>query len=342
MNALAAILVEQKRPLEIAEVEIPVLQHGQVLVDVKASRICGSQIGEIDGVKGPDRFLPHLLGHEGGGIVLETGPGVRHVNPGDRVVMHWRPGAGQQSAPPVYRRGHKTVNAGWITTFNDKAVVSEDRLTTVDGSVDFDECCLFADTLTTGFGVIANDAAVKPGQSVAVVGCGGIGLGSVLAAHLAGAHPVIAVDLHRHKLDKALAFGATHGVLAGSNDFENEAKRIAGGAVDVVIDGTGKPAVIEQCWALTAPSGTCVLVGVMSHWEKLSLNTLPLHFGKRLIGSHGGGSTPATDIPRLLSLLRHRNIPLKDFISHRVRLEDINDTIARMRSGEVVHAIIEF
>jgi S-(hydroxymethyl)glutathione dehydrogenase/alcohol dehydrogenase len=236
----------------------------------------------------------------------------------------------------------QTVNAGWITTFNDKAVVSEDRLTAIDAAVDFDECCLFADTLTTGFGVVANDAAVKPGQSVAVVGCGGIGLGTVLAAHLAGAYPVIAVDLHRHKLEKALEFGATHAILADTDGFVSDVERIADGPVDVVVDGTGRPAVIEQCWALTAPTGACVLVGVMPHWEKLAINTLPLHFGKRLIGSHGGGSMPATDIPRLLALLRQRNVSLKKFVSHRVRLEQINDTIERMRSGEVVHAIIEF
>jgi S-(hydroxymethyl)glutathione dehydrogenase/alcohol dehydrogenase len=338
----AAILVEQKHPLVIDEVEVPPLQHGQVLVDVEASRICGSQIGEIDGVKGPDKHLPHLLGHEGGGTVLEIGPGVRHVRVGDRVVMHWRPGAGQQSAPPVYRWGNKAVSAGWLTTFNDKAVVSEDRLTAVDTSVDFDECCLFADTLTTGLGVVANDAAVKPGQSVVVVGCGGIGLGTVLAAHLAGAHPIIAVDLHQHKLDKAQAFGATHAILSSKADFIAEAKQIMGGHADVVIDGTGRPAIIEQCWALTSSVGACVLVGVMPHWQALSLNTLPLHFGKRLVGSHGGDSRPATDIPRYLALLRQRKIPLKDFISHRVRLEQVNETIARMRSGEVVHAIIEF
>lgn len=342
MKALAAILVEQKRPLEIDEVELLPLQHGQVLVDVKASRICGSQLGEIDGVKGPDKHLPHLLGHEGGGTVLEVGPGVRNVRVGDRVVMHWRPGAGQRSSPPIYRWGDRTVNAGWVTTFNDKAVVSEDRLTSVDASVDFDECCLLADTLTTGFGVVANDAAVKPGQSVAIVGCGGIGLGAVLGAHLAGAYPVIAVDLHQHKLDKALAFGATHAVLASATDFVAESRRIAGGPVDVVVDGTGKPSVIEQCWELTGPTGVCVLVGVMPHWEKLSLNTLPMHFGKRLVGSHGGGSAPATDIPRYLKLLRHRGVDLKDFISHRVRLDEVNETISRMRSGEVIHAIIEF
>jgi S-(hydroxymethyl)glutathione dehydrogenase/alcohol dehydrogenase len=206
----AAILVEQRQPLVLDEVDLPPLGFGQVLVDIRVSRICGSQIGEIDGVKGPDRWLPHLLGHEGGGIVQEVGPEVRHVKPGDRVVLHWRPGAGIESRGPVYRWGQRTANAGCITTFNRYSVVSENRLTVVPADTDFEVCSLLADTLTTGFGVINNDAHVKLGESVVIIGCGGIGLGVVLGAKLAGAHPIIAVDLHDHKLAKAREFGATH------------------------------------------------------------------------------------------------------------------------------------
>src|SRR5438477_4023873 len=115
MKTVAAILVEQKKPLVIDEVEIPALSYGQVLVDIRVSRICGSQIGEIDGVKGPDKWLPHLLGHEGGGIVLEVGPEVRQVKVGDRVVMHWRPGKGIESRGAVYNWNGKKTNAGCIT-----------------------------------------------------------------------------------------------------------------------------------------------------------------------------------------------------------------------------------
>src|SRR5438093_12169691 len=176
MKTPAAILVEQRKPLVVDEVEVPPLSYGQVLVDIKVSRICGSQVGEIDGVKGPDRFLPHLLGHEGGGTVLEIGPEVYHAKPGDRVVLHWRPGRGAEARPPVYNWNGKKANAGCVTTFNRLAVVSENRLTRVPPDTDFEICALLADTLTTGFGVINNDAKVLIGESVVIVGCYGIGL----------------------------------------------------------------------------------------------------------------------------------------------------------------------
>src|SRR5438067_1359008 len=138
MKTPAAILVEQRQPLVLDEVEIPALSIGQVLVEIKTSRICGSQIGEIDGVKGPDRYLPHLLGHEGGGIVREVGPEVTHVRQGDHVVLHWRLGAGLQVRPPVYRWRGSSLNAGWVTTFNQLAVVTENRLTVIPSNLSFE------------------------------------------------------------------------------------------------------------------------------------------------------------------------------------------------------------
>lgn len=339
----AAILVEQRQPLALGEVELPPLGYGQVLVDIKVSRICGSQIGEIDGVKGPDRFLPHLLGHEGGGVVLETGPEVSQVKTGDRVVLHWRPGRGIEARPPVYNWDGKRVNAGFLTTFNRLAVVTENRLTRVPPDTDFEICALLADTLTTGFGVAHNDARIRIGESVVVIGCGGIGLGVVLGARLAGAHPVIAVDLHPHKLDKALEFGATHTINSSQTDFRLAALEILNGEqADVVIDGTGLPQVIENAFALAGGTGRCVIFGVMAHDRKISLNTLPLHFGKVLTGSHGGDSQPASDIPRYIRMMRDKRFDPAGFVSHRVRLHEINEAIAKMRSGEVVHCMIHF
>jgi S-(hydroxymethyl)glutathione dehydrogenase/alcohol dehydrogenase len=342
MKTPAAILVEQQHPLVLDEVEVPALQYGQVLVEVKATRICGSQIGEIDGVKGPDKFLPHLLGHEGGGVVLETGPEVKHVKAGDHVVLHWRPGRGIESRPPVYKWNGRNANAGCVATFNNFAVVSENRLTTVPADVDFELCCLLADTLTTGFGVITNDAQVRIGESVVVIGCGGIGLGVVLGAKLAGAYPVIAVDLHDHKLAKARQFGATHTFNSRQGDFAIEVEKLLEGKPDVVIDGTGIPAVLEKAFALTHNTGRCVGFGVMAHDRKLSFNSLALHFGKILTGSHGGGSKPSEDIPRYLRMLRGMKLSVDGFISHRIRLSEVNEGIAKMRSGEVVHCIIHF
>jgi len=343
MKTSAAILVEQKQPLVLDEVDIPALGYGQVLVELKVSRICGSQIGEIDGVKGPDKYLPHLLGHEGGGVVLETGPEVSQVKPGDRVVLHWRPGAGIQAKGPVYGWNGKKVNGGSITTFNRHAVVSENRLTRIPQSVSFDTAALLADTLTTGFGVVVRDARVGIGESVVVIGSGGIGLGVILGAHLAGAHPVIAVDIHDHKLAKAHTFGATHTINSRTEDFTAAAMSILGGKADVVIDGTGNPDIVAAAYGLAVERrGRCVLFGVMPHDRKASINTLPLHFGKTLTGSEGGQSLPALDIPAYLRLFEGRGLDLSGMVSHRGHLADVNDLISKMRSGEVIHAFIDF
>lgn len=342
MKTTAAILVAQRQPLVIDEVELPALGYGHVLVEIQVSRICGSQIGEIDGVKGSDRYLPHLLGHEGGGIVREVGPEVTRVKPGDRVVLHWRPGPGIEPRPPVYTWRGQRCNAGAITTFNRYSIIAENRLTRVPADTDFEVCALLADTLTTGFGVINNDAEVKLGESIVIVGVGGIGLGTVLGARLAGAHPIIAVDVQDHKLAKAQEFGATHVINSKNEDFAAAAEAILGGKADVVVDGTGQPAVIEQAFALAGPRGRCVGVGVMHHERKITLNTLPLHFGKILTGSQGGDSRPAEDIPRYLRMMRDQRFDPRGFVSHRLPLEQINDGIDRMRSGEVVHAMIHF
>ena len=343
MRTPAAILVEQRQPLVLDEVEVPAPGFGQVLVDIRASRICGSQIGEIDGVKGPDKWLPHLLGHEAGGIVREVGPEVRHVKAGDRVVAHWRPGRGVEARGATYRWNGRTVNAGPITTFQQLAVLSENRLTVVPPDTDVEVCCLLADTLTTGFGVINNDARVKLGESVVIIGCGGIGLGTVLGAHLAGAHPVIAVDLHEHKLRVAAQYGATHTIHSAQQDFSEAVLAILGGSrPDVVVDGTGSPAVLEKAFALAGPVGRVVGVGVMPHDRKLSFNTLPLHLGKILRGSHGGESQPAEDIPRYLRMMRDGRFDPTGFVSHRIGLAEVNEGIAKMRSGEVIHCIIHF
>jgi S-(hydroxymethyl)glutathione dehydrogenase/alcohol dehydrogenase len=343
MKTIAAILVEQHSPLEITEVELPALRHGQVLVEIGATRICGSQIGEIQGAKGPDKHLPHLLGHEAGGVVREIGPEVRHVKAGDRVVAHWRPGLGIESGGSTYRRSDgSAVNAGNITTFQRYTIVSENRLTVVPADIDFETCALLADTLTTGFGVVTRDAQVRIAESAVVIGCGGIGLGVILGAYLAGAHPIIAVDIHDHKLALARAHGAAHTINSSCEDFPKQVRAILGGPADVVIDGTGLPAVIEKAFAVTGPKGRCVIFGVMAHDQHISINTLPLHFGKTLTGSHGGASQPAEDIPRLLRMIRDGRLDVSRFVSHRLELEEVNDAVARMRSGEIVHAMIHF
>lgn len=343
MKTAAAILVEQRKDLVIDEVEIPALSYGQVLVDIHKTRICGSQLGEIAGVKGPDRWLPHLLGHEAGGTVLEVGPEVRHVKPGDHVVLHWRPGVGINAPCPKYDWNGKTVNAGNITTFQKTAIISENRLTVIPKELPDEIACLLADTLTTGFGVVNRDAQARVGESFVLIGTGGIGLGSVLGAHLAGCHPIVCVDLFDHKLEHAKQYGATHTINSGEDGWMDKVRDIVGPqGADIVVDGTGNPKVIESAYALTTTTGRCVLFGVMPHDKQVSLHTLPLHFGRVLTGSEGGGSIPQDDIPRLVRMIQDGRFDPMGFISHRIGLDEVNEGIAKMRAGEVIHCLIEF
>jgi S-(hydroxymethyl)glutathione dehydrogenase / alcohol dehydrogenase len=341
MKTTAAILVEQRKPLVLDEVEIPSLSYGQVLVDQRATRICGSQIGEIDGVKGPDAHLPHLLGHEGAGVVVDVGPEVSEVKKGDHVVLHWRPGAGIQAKPASYSWNGTKVNAGSITTFQKLTVVSENRTTPIPKDFDLSLAPLLADALTTGFGIINNDAKLKIGESAVIIGSGGIGLGVILGAKLAGAHPIIAVDIHDHKLAKAKEYGASHLINSKTATLDSEVRNILGAkGADLVVDGTGNPAIIERAYEMTHPRGRCVLFGVMPHDKRVTIHTLPLHHGKVLTGSEGGGSQPHLDIPRYVRMIQAGVFDPAGFISHRVKLEEINEVMARMRSGEVIHAII--
>ena len=332
----AAILTEQHRPLTVADVTAPDrLRLGQVRVRVRYSGICGSQIGEIEGVKGPDPYLPHLLGHEGSGVVLDVGEGVETVRPGESVVLHWMRGAGHEGPPPVYRWGDRDVNAGYVTTFNEEAVVAENRVTAVPEDLDPVLAPLLGCAVTTGAGVVANDAGVRPGESVVVFGAGGVGLSIVQAAALSSAHPLVAVDVHASKLELARRLGATHAVEAGQ-DAEDKLRELLGPAgADVVVDTTGATAVIEQAYELAGSEGRVILVGVPRAGEKASIHTLPLHFGKRLRGSYGGGARPDRDIPRLIRLHDDGALDLSALVTDRFELDEINEAIEAMRDGRV-------
>ena len=271
----AAILVEQNKPLIIDEVELPSkLDFGQVLVQVYNSGICGSQLGEMSGVKGPDPYLPHLLGHEGSGIVIETGPNVNHVQEGDHVVLHWRPGKGIEARPPKYSWKGKTLNAGFVTTFNEYSVVSENRLTKIPEDLDLEIAALFGCAVTTGLGIINNNAKVKIGESVVLFGAGGIGLNIIQGAAMVSAYPIVAIDLFDHKLDLAKNMGATHIINSKEMDVRNTINEIIGEfGADVVIDNTGNVNIIHDAYELTNAKGRTILVGVPRKGEETKIYT---------------------------------------------------------------------
>jgi len=339
----AAILTESHKPLVVAEIELPgQLDYGQVLVKIHYSGICGAQINEIEAVKGPDKFLPHLLGHEGSATVLEIGPGVKSVKPDDTVVMHWRPSAGIQAAPAAYVWNGKKINSGWVTTFSEHSIVSENRLTAIPSDFNLKLAPLFGCALTTAMGVVNNDAQVKVGQSVVVFGVGGVGLNIVQAADMVSAYPIIGIDIIDLKLDMARRFGANHVFNSRkTDDLAGDIRKIAGSAgADVVIDTTGNPRVIEQAYNLTHPDGKTILVGVPKKGDNVSIYTLPLHFNKVLKGSHGGSCVPHVDIPRYIRLVKAGKLKLDGLITHEFKLGDINKAIDLVKSGEAGRVLI--
>jgi S-(hydroxymethyl)glutathione dehydrogenase/alcohol dehydrogenase len=343
MKIKAAILVQQRAPLEVAEIETPDrLGYGQVLVKVQYSGICGAQINEIEGAKGPDKFLPHLLGHEGCATVLETGEGVKTVRKGDKVVMHWRPSNGIQSQTPTYRWNGKLVNAGWVTTFNNYAVVSENRVTPIPADFDAKLAPLFGCAVTTAIGVINNNAQVKVGQSVVVFGVGGVGLCIAQAAQLVSAYPIIAIDVVDSKLEMAKRFGATHCINSKKAPDVDKAIRDIVGAqgADVIVETTGLARVIETAYNLTQAKGKTILVGVPRKGDNISIYSLPLHFKKILTGSEGGDAEPHNDIPRYVRLVQAGKFNLDGLVTHEFKLEQINEAIALVRAGEAGRVVV--
>ncbi len=341
--AEAAILVETCAPLVVTTVDLPdQLDYGQVLVKVHYSGLCASQVHEIDALKGPDPFLPHLLGHEGSATVVAVGPGVATVKPDDYVVMHWRPGSGLQSATPMYSWQGRTVNAGLVTTFNQFAVVSENRVTQVPKWLDPRLAPLLGCAVTTAFGAVAKDAGLRVGESIVVFGSGGVGLAAIHAAHLTSAYPIIAVDVIPEKLDVARLLGATHVVDNTDPVATPEVLRDLLGAAgaDVVIETTGSASVISSAFEACGPQGRTVLVGVPNPREAAAIHTLPLHFGKVLRGSHGGSAHPELDIPRIVRLVEAGKLDLTLFPVAEVPLAEINSAVGALKQGAVGRQLI--
>jgi len=330
----AAILVRQQAPLEVAELTIPALDVGQVLVKLAFSGICGKQLDEISGVRGADAFLPHLLGHEGSGIVQEVGPGVRKVKPGDHVILHWVKSSGIDSSPPRFTWNGAQVSAGWVTTFSDYTIASENRLTPIAQDVPLDIACLLGCAVTTGLGIVFNNADLKPGQSIAVFGVGGVGLNVLQGAALVNAHPIIAVDIHDRKLAQAKTFGATHTINATGTDVKRALRDLSGGrGIDVTVDLTGQGTVRETAYDSTSATGRTIFGGVPPHDSQLRIDSFPIHFGRRLIGVHGGDTRPEVDIPRYLQLHRLGKLKLEEQITHRMPLAKVNEAIAVVQQG---------
>lgn len=344
MKSLAAILYESSKDLIVDEIEMPSsLESGQVLVRIFTSGICGAQINEIDAVKGPDNFLPHLLGHEGFCEVLEIARDVRTLKEGDLAILHWRPGSGIQATPAKYKWRGKSLNAGWVTTFNEYAVVSEDRVTAIrPSSVSDSTLPLLGCALTTAYGVLKNEARVSKDESVLIFGAGGVGLTMLKILKYLGISRIAFVDINPSKCEYSVTLGSNRSIVFKTKEqcAEELNSYYGESQPQVAIETTGKTPCIELAYEVSHPQARVVLVGVPRKGEKSSLYTLPLHFGKILTGSKGGGSTPNQDIPFLLDELESRVLDFSDFPTKTFGLASINEAISNLRTGELGRMII--
>lgn len=341
MKTVAAVLVELGKPLEMAELEVPTLRSGQVLVEIAFSGVCHTQVLECRGDRGDDPYLPHCLGHEGSGIICDVGPQVTKVKVGDRVILSWIKGRGADVPGAVYRWNGRQVNAGGITTFSRHAVISENRVAVITEGISMQDAALLGCAIPTGVGAVLNTAQPKPGSSVAVFGVGGIGLCAVGGAVAAGCTPIIAVDIRQTQLELARQMGATHGVQATEEDPIVGVSRICPGGVDVAIEASGRPAVMVQALqSVRSQGGVAVIIGNARHGERVVLDPWQLNLGKRLLGTWGGDNMPDRDYPRYGQLLSSGKLNVKPLQSRSYRLEDINQAIDDLDSGRVTRPFI--
>lgn len=332
----AAVLTAINEPLEVCDVQPEELDYGHVLVRVLVSGICGAQLAEIRGEKGNARYLPHLLGHEGCGIVEKVGCGVTRVKRGDRVVIHWRKAAGIESPLPCYRFRGKVITSGRNITFAEKTICSENRLTPIPDDTPQEFAALLGCGLSTALATLEREAAMRPGESLIVVGLGGLGVNLLRAARLMHCYPVVCIDVHESKRAIAESHGATfinarnESILAGVN--------IAGCpcGCDVVIDTAGTPDSIKRSLPFVAPSGRFVMIGQPPPGASVEITEAASMFageGKTIKATQGGGFRPDLDIPRYLKLYKSGALDVGGIVTHHVALENINDGIDLVRAG---------
>lgn len=343
MKTRAAILYELNKPLRIEELTMPPLKPGQVLVKLAYSGVCRSQLMEVRGKRGVDRYLPHLLGHEGSGTVVEVGKGVTKVAPKDQVILGWIKGVGMDVPGPIYQKDGKTINAGAVTTFTEFSIVSENRCVRLPEGMPLDCAVLFGCAIPTGMGIVTHQVKPEKGSTIALFGLGGIGICALLALRLYECSLIIAVDIKDDKLDLAIEFGATHTVNAVKQDPLQVISEITDGrGVDYSIETAGLSSTIELAFqAVRKFGGRCVFASHPAFGDKIRIDPHDLISGKKIEGSWGGSCNPDQDTSNLASFYREGKLPLERLLSRRYRLDEINQALNDLESGDMVRALIE-
>jgi Zn-dependent alcohol dehydrogenase len=351
MKSKAALQLEAHGPLVIEEIDIPDPDPDQVTVRNIASGVCYSQVHQL---RNPGLPRPMGLGHEGSGIVTKVGKEVTHLKEGDHVISTWvsrNPIRGLPVSSPTGAsfQGRPVIADGDVYTWSEHMVTFADKVVPMAPSDPSDISCLIGCAVLTGAGAVLHTANVQLGQSVAVFGVGGVGLSAIGAAAIAGAHPIIAVDLHDQKLQFAKEFGATHAINATDADPVQAIWEISPGGVDYAFDAVGAPTTALQILHAVKQGGpradntggTAVLVGIPVSDVSVDLNAILL-YQRRYCGSLGA-SEPDTDFPLFLEWMRDGKFPLEKLVTNRYSLEHIDEACAALEEGQILgRAILEF
>jgi S-(hydroxymethyl)glutathione dehydrogenase/alcohol dehydrogenase len=339
--AKAAVLEELGSPLVVKEIELPQLIKGQVLVKVLFSGVCRSQLMEVRGKRGEDPWIPHLLGHEGSGIVVAIGQGVTKVAVGDDVILGWVKGEGLDAPGAIYKIGNTVINSGRVTTFANFTIVSESRLVKKPEHLAYDQAVLFGCALPTGAGMVLNELKPSVDSSVAVIGLGGIGISALLALRALSIKKIIAIDISDEKLDFAKQLGANYAFNSKDEYLYESIMNLTNGGVDYCIESGGHVSTIELGFSLIRKSGgKLIFASHPEHGKKIRLDPHELISGKKIIGSWGGQSNPDNDIPTIYSLFAKSNFLLSDLITKRYKLEEINLALYDLECGRVFRPLI--
>jgi S-(hydroxymethyl)mycothiol dehydrogenase len=345
-------------PVEIVDIVVPDPGPGEALVQVQACGVCHTDLHYREG--GINDEFPFLLGHEAAGVVEAVGPDVTEVAPGDFVVLNWRAVCGRCRAcakgkpqycfdthnaaqPMTLTDGTALSPALGIGAFAEKTLVAAGQCTKVDPQAPAKAAGLLGCGVMAGFGAAVNTGAIGRGDSIAVIGCGGVGNAAIAGAKLVGATTVIAVDVDDRKLEWARDFGATHTVNARQDDPVEAIRALTGGfGADVVVDAVGRAETYSQAFYARDLAGTVVLVGVPTPDQEITLPLLDV-FGRggALKSSWYGDCLPSRDFPMLVDLARQGRFPLDEFVTETIGLKDVEDAFAKMHRGEVLRSVVE-
>jgi alcohol dehydrogenase len=354
----------KSRPLVIEELDLDPPGDGEVLVRIRAAGLCHSDLSTINGDR--PRQMPMVLGHEAAGEVVETGPGVRDLEAGDHVIAVFVPSCGhctpcQEGRPALCEPGAAANGAGTlisgetrlrhkgrpvhhhvgVSAFAEHAVVSRNSLVRIDKSLPFEEAALFGCAVVTGAGAVINTAKVTAGSTAAVVGLGGVGLMSMLAARTAGCRRVIAIDMIEDKLRLAQQLGATHVLSAADPRIVENVTEISGGGVDFAFEMASSVEALELAYRITRRGGTTVTASLPNPAHTAALPVTNFVAEERTLkGSYIGSCVPGRDIPRFIALYQQGLLPVDRLMSERISFKDINEGFDRLAAGATVRQIL--